>query len=194
MPLHLYNSTAAFSPPPVLYEPAARLGRGSPTDDLPALRPRRFRIPREGGADETETIGGGDPIAEYAEKQIARVAARKRVAIETERRLRELLIDAFGACEPFSEASLDDLRAFMSEVALSIRPSIFLLDNGNLRAVWRNAAKEQVALQFLGDKVVQYVMFARRENPPMMMRDAGQDTLAHIRDKIAANGCNHLLV
>jgi hypothetical protein len=70
---------------------------------------------------------------------------------------------------------------------------VFLLDNGNLRALWKNEIDEQVGLQFLGGCVVQYVIFAQRPNPPMMSRNAGTEALANVLSEIAARGCNHLL-
>ena len=45
-----------------------------------------------------------------------------------------------------SAASERDRRAFLDSVAPSRRPYIALLDNGNFRAVWKNAELEQVGL------------------------------------------------
>ena len=107
--------------------------------------------------------------------------------------MRELHLDALRNIEPFSESSLADLRSFLGTLQLIERPSNFLLDNGNLRVLWRNNAQEQVGLQFLGNGVVQFVMFAQRKNPPMMSRIAGTDVLQTIRKRIADNDSDRLL-
>jgi hypothetical protein len=107
--------------------------------------------------------------------------------------LRELHVDALRNAEPFSESSLADLRSFLASLSQIVRPAIFLLDDGNLRAVWRNAAKEQIGLQFLANGIVQFVMFVKRQHPPIMSRDAGTDALANMRARIEGNGCAHLL-
>lgn len=56
------------------------------------------------------------------------------------------------------------------------RPFITLLDNGNIRILWKNQEGEQIGLQFLGGKQVQYVLFALRENG-IMARASGRDTI-----------------
>ena len=130
---------------------------------------------------------------------VAEAAARlskndRRARVEIQERLRELHADASRSGEPFSPSSLADLTGFVeSIIPLTHRPSIFLLDNGNLRAVWRNAAKEQVALQFLGQGVVQFVIFIQRQQPPMMSRTAGTDALANIRARIIEGDCARLI-
>jgi hypothetical protein len=109
----------------------------------------------------------------------------QHIKTEIEARLRELQIDAGSGGESFSNASLRDLRAFLDMLPLARRPAIFLHDNGNLRALWKNEAKEQVGLQFLGNGEVQFVIFSQRQNPPVMTREAGVRPLSEIRALIA---------
>lgn len=92
-----------------------------------------------------------------------------------------------------SAASESDLRAFLDSVAPSRRPYIALLDNGNFRAVWKNAEQEQVGLQFLGDSEVQYVLFALRPSRRFMARAAGRDVLMHIERWIEGYGLSRLM-
>ena len=92
-----------------------------------------------------------------------------------------------------SAASERDLRAFLDSAAPSRRPYIALLDNGNFRAVWKNAELEQVGLQFLGDSEVQYVLFALRPPKRFMARAAGQDVLTHIERWIESYGLSRLM-
>jgi hypothetical protein len=117
---------------------------------------------------------------------------RQHIRDEIESRLRELKADAGSNGEPFSEASLHDLRAFLDPLPLANRPAIFLLDNGNLRALWKSEA-EQVGLQFLGDGQVQYVMFSRPRQAEHVSRRAGVQALSAIRALIATSALEHLL-
>ena len=118
---------------------------------------------------------------------------RQHIRTEIEARLRELRIDADTNGEPFSDVSQDNLRAFLDSLPFSKRPAIFLLDNGNLRVLWKNEAKEQVGLQFLGNGEVQYVIFSQRQNPPVMAREAGVRPLSAIRALMAEMYSERLL-
>jgi hypothetical protein len=201
MSLDIPSPTAAFSPlPVVLFEPAGRRGIAiapSFEDSAAALPRRKWNSPRENSFQsqtttiETETR---DPVTEYIVKKAVELWKKEReTRSQIEDRLRELHVDALRNAEPFSESSLADLRSFLASISLIERPAIFLLDDGNLRAVWRNAAKEQIGMQFLGNGVVQFVMFVKRQHPPIMSRDAGTDALANMRARIEGNGCAHLL-
>ena len=50
---------------------------------------------------------------------------------------------------------------FVNSVRQTRRAYLYMLDNGNLRAVWKDENDAQVGLQFLDDGMVQYVIFAR---------------------------------
>lgn len=77
-------------------------------------------------------------------------------------RIQALRIEAEIDQVPFSYASHDDFRDFIGQVPSRVRPAIFLRDNGNLRALWKNDNQEQIGLQFLGGGDVQYVILKRR--------------------------------
>ena len=61
--------------------------------------------------------------------------------------------------EPVNEDSIRDFWRFMGAQGFSRRAGLVLLDNGNLRAVWRDNAGSNVGLEFMGDGTVLYVMF-----------------------------------
>jgi hypothetical protein len=90
-----------------------------------------------------------DPVGAAVQKAVE--LSKKQLAnkAQIQDRLRDLRVDAIRNVEP-SESSVADLHSFLDSFPFSERPAIFLLDDGNLRAVWRTAEKEQVGLQFLG--------------------------------------------
>ncbi len=85
-----------------------------------------------------------------------------------------------------SRDSEADLTNFLRTAVPKQRPSLFLLENGNFRAVWKGNAGEQVGLQFLGKGEVQFVIFACRHDPELTIRSSGRDTLKGILRVIEA--------
>ena len=63
---------------------------------------------------------------------------------------------------------------------------LVLMDNGNLRAVWKGENGAQVGLQFLGNGSVQYVIFKRRGPFQPMSRACGRDTVNGVGKQIHA--------
>jgi hypothetical protein len=83
-------------------------------------------------------------------------------AVDISLRVQALRIEAEIDEVPFSNASHAELRDFIRQVPWRMRPAIFLRDNGNLRALWKNDNQEQIGLQFLGGGYIQYVIMKRR--------------------------------
>ena len=133
-----------------------------------------------------------DPIQKKTNEIARNRIGQQRVSVETENRLRELRIDAELNEEKFSEVSANDLRQFLKEIGAISRPAIFLLDNGNVRAVWRNEQNEQIALQFLGNTQVQFVIFFRRPQSTELFRQYGTDIMSAIRGMVEIKKCAHL--
>jgi hypothetical protein len=94
---------------------------------------------------------------------------------------------------PWSPASEEDFWAFVWLWPTFREPGLILMDNGNLRAVWRNAVGEQAALEFRGYRQVYFVFFARRPEGPPMARSAGEDSLARIGEKIVGDNLTGLV-
>ena len=67
------------------------------------------------------------------------------------------------------------------------------MDNGNLRAVWKDDHENQMGLQFLGESMVQYVIFKRREPDQPISRVAGRDTFEGLKRQIDAFELGSLL-
>jgi hypothetical protein len=133
------------------------------------------------------------PVDEVLAHEGRQKAARRDLTARLHARIGEL--KQVGAEEglPWSPASEDDFWVFMSLWPKLTEPGLILMDNGNLRAVWRNAAGEQAALEFRGYRQVYFVFFARRPEGPPIARSAGEDSVARIGEKIAGDNLTGLL-
>ncbi|MDX2290026.1 MAG: hypothetical protein NW217_14555 [Hyphomicrobiaceae bacterium] len=94
---------------------------------------------------------------------------------------------------PWSSVSEEDFWAFVVSRPGLREPGVVLTDQGNLRAIWHNAAGEQVALEFRGFGDVLFVLFARRPSASRMARAVGTGELSRIAGKIAADGLTELV-
>jgi hypothetical protein len=181
-------STTAFDPPPavVICESSGRNGVGS----TPNVRPRGVGLAKPNTSATTWSMK--ELALQFESQKSASILDRARTTIEISKRLQFLKIEAEIDRISFSEASLSDFQAFMREIPLHARPSLFLSDNGNLRALWKNQ-NEQVGLQFLGEGNIQFVIFKQRKGTLPMARIAGIDTKDKILGHIRASGAEGLL-
>jgi hypothetical protein len=107
--------------------------------------------------------------------------------LDIRERIAELTADAREAGEPVSDASVDDLMAFLTETPFTRRPGVFLLDNGNFRVVWRNAANEQAAFQFRGGGVVHCVFFHKRDSDKLPLnQETLIDLMPNLRERYSS--------
>lgn len=187
MPLDVAALPTAAAFTPAIFEPAERR-------PLTVLRPP---------AGTGYVHSSGTPVLDDASENplqayLVEAAAKRQLQYKTQRqiedRLRELNVEAHVDGDTLSEASVRDLREFIQSIGATKRPSIFLLDNGNIRALWRGTNGQQVGLQFLGSGRVQFVIFSQREKPRMMMRVAGINSLIETRVRIARDRVDNLLV
>ena len=66
------------------------------------------------------------------------------------------------------------------------RSRLVLLENGNLRAVWKGDDEAHAGLQFLGKQMIQYVIFKRRQPSFPVSRVTGIDNIFGVRKQIQA--------
>lgn len=130
---------------------------------------------------------------QYARRQGDIAEKRVKALHAAKARIQKLKSDARIEGHSVSSASEDDLVAFLNDHAFTRRPFITLLDNGNLRALWRSDAGEQIGIQFRGGKEVQYVFFARREGQAVMAQAFGRDRLSDIDRQIDALNLGRLM-
>ena len=97
--------------------------------------------------------------------------------------LREYGVEDGVTINPVSEK---DFWAFVKSLPAARPGSLVLMDNGNLRAVWEGKGESHLALQFLGGRMIQYVIFKRRPRASKVSRVAGADTFDGIKRQIDA--------
>ncbi len=86
-----------------------------------------------------------------------------------------------------------DFWHFFSSAPNFRRGSLVLVDNGNLRAMWRDKLGNQLGLQFLGDGMLQYVVFALRPAAKAVSRVTGRDTFEGIMKQVNSFNLDSLL-
>lgn len=191
------SSTTAFAPPSpaALYEPAGRRGVGIPPEFRRRLVAAFQNTSASISIEELPLpIAGERALSAQATEKPGVDPDKSRVAImELSKRVQFLKVEAEIDRVPFSDASLADFQAFMREIGPRVRPSLFLSDNGNLRALWKNGQREQVGLQFLGEGNIQFVIFKQRKGTLKMARVAGIDAKDKILGHIKASGAEGLL-
>ena len=159
----------------VFHEPGARW------NDSPCLeKPASTVAANEDSNRPPYTIESFDPSPRPDEDQFRATIA------DYDNRLRALSeLAAREGCF-INEKSLEGFAEFVRCNPFIRRGRLVLMENGNLRAVWRGEEKAHVGLQFLNRGTVQYVIFARRRPSAATSRVAGTDTIQGIRRQIDA--------
>ena len=101
----------------------------------------------------------GDPASSELSKKSESAGETRRFYAS---RIETLRNEAAAAKLPFNEVSESDFREFLRSASCVRKGSLFLRDNGNLRAVWSDDEGNRVGIQFFGDSAAQYVVFKRR--------------------------------
>jgi len=89
------------------------------------------------------------------------------------KRLQVLQDDARESGEAISAPSQRALLGFLDRARPTAVPNVFQLENGNLRAVWKDGNGAQLAAEFIDDKTIHYVIFARKNAGETTTRAAG---------------------
>ena len=85
-----------------------------------------------------------------------------------------------------NHASERDFWSFADSHPFQKRASLVLCDNGNLKAVWKDAEASHLGIQFLGNGQGEYVIFKYRQGASEISRVAGIDTIPGINDQLSA--------
>jgi len=92
-----------------------------------------------------------------------------------------------------NEASEIALWDFIKSLPATREGALFLMENGNFRLIWKGQKESHLALQFLGGREIQYVIFKRRKRAKQVCRVAGADTFDGIKRQIEAFELNALV-
>ena len=99
-------------------------------------------------------------------------------------RLAELRESADEEGIEWNEPSELDFRFFVTLNRDWRKAALGLMDNGNLRAVWKGDDGSHLGLQFLGGQFGEYVIFKRRSEAMPVSRVSGVDTLDGISAQV----------
>lgn len=109
-------------------------------------------------------------------------------------RIRLLKRDAADDERPFSEESADALLRFVEWFRTTVKPLVFLMDNGNLRAAWKGKDGSQVALEFAKADRVQYVIFSKLGADGARHRSVGWNDQHGVKNIVEAHKLQGLLI
>ena len=93
----------------------------------------------------------------------------------------------------FNLASESDFWCFVKSEPRWRKGNLVLMDNGNLRAVWKSCQGTRLGLQFLGSGMVQFVIFKQRGAMQPTSSVAGRDTFSGLKRQIYAFELDSLL-
>ena len=120
---------------------------------------------------------------------------KETVGIHTRIRQRIELLKEIGEEEKiaYNANSEQDLRRFLKRLSFIKNPKLFLLDNGNLRAVRKGDGGKHIGLQFLGGEQIRFVIFAGRVEHDNMARIRGRDDFAGIARQLDASAIGDVI-
>ena len=110
----------------------------------------------------------------------------RKIYKDYSRRIEVLCSDAEDDDLVLNEASERDFWHYIRSVPFAQKAGLVLMDNGNLRAVWKGDDESHLGIQFLGNQWVEYVIFKRRPSTIDIARVAGRDTLDGVKRQIDA--------
>ena len=133
----------------------------------------------------TETLLIGNDIDAFKKLQSALSSYRNRISIlASDGELDGIILNTLSEGDFFS---------FIKLGSYTRRASLVLLDNGNLRAVWKGDDSSQIGIQFRGHQSASYVIFKRGASTSHVSRVCGEVTLDQVRSKILDFGLQRLL-
>lgn len=125
----------------------------------------------------------GDALAQELDEK----AKRAQADLHAYRvRILALGADAIQDGYDLNRASERDFWHFIRSEPFIRKGNLVLMDNGNLRAVWKGENGTHIGIQFLGGRIVQYVIFKRRRVAGAISRVAGRDSFEGVKRQIAA--------
>lgn len=85
-----------------------------------------------------------------------------------------------------NDASEENFWSFIGSIPSARKGELVLMENGNLRAVWKDKNGDHLGVQFLGEQMAEYVIFKQRPLAGSVSRVAGIDTLDGVITQLQA--------
>ena len=134
-----------------------------------------------------------DPIEAYGQDVKSKVDKIPHSISAFQDRIEELQNEAELDGYSINAASRYSFWHFFKRNPLITRDRLVLMENGNLRAVWKGKNGAHIGLQFLDQSSVQYVIFKHRHPSLPVSRVYGRDTMEGILRQIHAFDLQSLL-
>ena len=176
----VHGTQTGLSAPPLRRKRRILYRRGRPfrlSPDLPHLRKEWLDRPI-------------DPLSRYIDE---RARAARELRRTYSQRIEELREHGQEDEITLNEASAEDFWTFMEASGFNRRAGLALMHNGNLRAVWKGDEGDHLGVHFLGNHVVNYVIFKRRPGSVRVSRVAGNDTFDGIKRQVRSFALNSLV-
>lgn len=192
VPIDMMTLNPGYQEPAIMRE----LGSASAFYPLPSIMPTW--VPRVSQNQEDSDGDQGATTHTTITELLVRVIDPRRVAstelVEKAKAMKAVYRAFFARIETLrSDAALDgfslskaserDFRAFIKSAPFIKKGNLVLMDNGNLRAAWKDNEGNHIGLQFLGNRSIQYVIFKNRA-AGRVSRVAGCDTQKGIERQI----------
>lgn len=108
----------------------------------------------------------------------------RRLYQSYKKRIEDLRSDAALDGFNINEASEREFWSFVYELPVFRVGDLVLADNGNLHVEWEGELDAHLGLQFLGNGMIQYVIFRHRPHSKRISRVAGRDNLDGVKRQI----------
>ena len=132
-------------------------------------------------------------LAEYLKTFLPTIERTSKRTQDYRNRIRELIRLGIDENITLNDASEIDFWTFMESGESSRRAGLALLDNGNLRAVWKGEHSSHLGIQFLGGQRAEYAIFTQRPGSAETSRAAGIDTLDGLKKQLRAFGIEKMV-
>ena len=148
---------------------------------------------RQGSSLTENMVQVADPRTSAHKELRDKLAAMQATYNAFKERIETLKSDAALEGFSLSASSKRDFWAFARSIPFIRKGSLVLMDNGNLRGVWKDERGNQIGLQYLGTDSVQFVIFKRPGGAGGAARVAGCTSLTDIKRQIRAFDLEGLL-
>ena len=127
-----------------------------------------------------------DPIHTYAQQLDKRLRNFPNTVSAYDDRISVLEEQGSSEGNFLNSQSRETFLIFFTNNPLIQPGHLFLLENGNLRAVWKGDNGSHIGLQFLENGLIQYVLFKKRHIDLPVSRAYGRDTPLGVLEQISA--------